>query len=232
MEATATKMVRAREHMRVNCTCLKVEGGAHFILSFAFLFVFSTPVSSSAKKKKKRKKRKKKIVNTNEMSPTATSAPAPIEEEIDPADQDKIDRLNEWLAKGAHLSRQKARTTTMLFDAASVGHVEATRQLLEKPGIRILKDVEMGGSVAKYTALHVAAMRGRAHFNVIIATFITILANIIIAIVITTRSRRRGRPSAKAPRGAGEQGRRHPSATCRLVGTIRRGARSSGASRH
>jgi ankyrin repeat protein len=106
--------------------------------------------SSSIAKKKKKKKRKKKKKKTP-----------------DPRAQEKIDRLDAWLAKGKHLSRHHARNSTLLLDAAEVGHVTAALALLEKPGIRILKEIDAppldavaAAAGGKYTALHFAALYG------------------------------------------------------------------------
>ncbi len=43
-------------------------------------------------------------------------------------------------AKGAHLSRHQARNTDLLLDAAEVGFLEATKLLLDKPGVRVLQE--------------------------------------------------------------------------------------------
>jgi hypothetical protein len=66
-------------------------------------------------------------------------------------DKEKREKLDAWLSKGAHLSRHQALHTTLLLDAAEVGHVEATRVLLDKPGVRVLKEKNVGE-----TALHLA----------------------------------------------------------------------------
>lgn len=91
--------------------------------------------------------------------PTYISKAVPI----DPDYQKRMDRLEAWLAKGAHLTRKQAQETTLLFDAANVGHVEATRALLAKPGIRVLK--EDNHHTDKCTALHFASYRG--HVDVV-----------------------------------------------------------------
>jgi ankyrin repeat protein len=120
----------------------------------------SGSLSAAAKKKKKRKKKKKAAVDL-----PAVDLPTPIERghAIRPHDKIKMGRLDDWLLKGAHLSRQKARDTTLLFDAAEVGHMKAATLLLEKPGVRILQEIEIEG--VKYTALHFAATRG--HCNMV-----------------------------------------------------------------
>lgn len=41
-----------------------------------------------------------------------------------------------------------------------MGHVEATKALLEKPGIRVLIEESRTGFIGHYTALHYAAARG------------------------------------------------------------------------
>ncbi len=71
------------------------------------------------------------------------------------------DRVNDWLAKGLHLTKHQAKSTTLLLDASMVGDTEAARVLLEK-GVRVLIEHEFGESGAKYTALHHAAAGGHA----------------------------------------------------------------------
>jgi ankyrin repeat protein len=116
-----------------------------------------TPGSLTAKRKKKRKKRKKKAPVTAELATIASAKPV---DPLRPNIKEKVDKLNEWLAKGAHLSRQKAKETTMLLDAADVGHLEAAKVLLEK-GARVLKESEkLDDGCTKYTALHYAARGG------------------------------------------------------------------------
>jgi ankyrin repeat protein len=56
------------------------------------------------------------------------------------------------------MNRHQARETLLLLDAARVGHVEATKVLLEKSGIRVLREGDVRGD----TALHVAARAGHA----------------------------------------------------------------------
>jgi ankyrin repeat protein len=109
--------------------------------------------TSSPQKKKKKKKKNRKKKGVSEAPPDAT---AEKKLQVDPKNQEKIDKLDAWIAKGAHLNRHQARTTALLLDAAEVGHLNATTLLLEKPGIRVL--IERGGN--KHTALHLAARGG------------------------------------------------------------------------
>jgi hypothetical protein len=56
-----------------------------------------------------------------------------------PAMKESAKKLDNWLSKGAKLARHQARNSTFLFDAATVGHVEAARALLAIPGIILNK---------------------------------------------------------------------------------------------
>ncbi len=112
----------------------------------------SSSSSSSCKKKKKRKKKGKKGTAAEEDKPFCGS-PATHHHHhhhhffssssnhhhhhavvADPRFQDKVDKLNEWLSRGGHLTKPQARNTNLLLDAAQVGHDVAARALLEKPG--------------------------------------------------------------------------------------------------
>jgi ankyrin repeat protein len=106
------------------------------------------------KKKKKKRKKKKKAAEPEVVAP----APAPSTKVVDPRHERKIATLDQWLAKGAHLTKREARLSCMLLDASKVGHVEAVRALLKKPGIRVLQE-EVGEGL-KCTALHHAAFGG------------------------------------------------------------------------
>jgi len=100
-------------------------------------------------KKKKKKKKKQQSTNPDDIATGSYY------------DQDSIllwNKLDAWLAKGAHLSRRKAQHTLMLLDAAAVGHVEAAKILLKKQGIRVLKQDDS----YNYTPLHFAANNGHA----------------------------------------------------------------------
>ena len=67
------------------------------------------------------------------------------------------------LSKGAPLNRNAALRTDLLIRAAKVGHVEAAKMLLEKPGIRVLLELPfLGPGNTMASALHVAALRGHS----------------------------------------------------------------------
>jgi ankyrin repeat protein len=132
-----------------------------------------SPAEESCKKKKKRKKKRKKGAAGNPQSPMPSSpapsppaaAPPPPPKSLDPRVQEKMDRLHEWLSRGAHLTRAQARNTNLLLDAAQVGHVGATKALLEKPGIRVLKETLLQFSAevsVPVTTLHLAAKQGHS----------------------------------------------------------------------
>jgi ankyrin repeat protein len=52
--------------------------------------------------------------------------------------------------------------TDLLIRAAKVGHVEAAKVLLEKPGIRVLLELPLGPSNLVFSALHLAAPYGHS----------------------------------------------------------------------
>jgi ankyrin repeat protein len=106
--------------------------------------------NAAGKKKKKRKNRKKK---------KAGSLPVDKHKQ---QDLDAIAQLDTWLSKGAPLTRKAALRTDLLIVAARVGHVEATRVLLGKPGIRVLLELPLGKGNAMTSALHVAAYNGHS----------------------------------------------------------------------
>jgi ankyrin repeat protein len=68
--------------------------------------------------------------------------------------------LDKWLSKGAPLTRKAALRTDLLIRAAGVGHVEATKVLLGKPGIRVLLELPLGPSNLAVSALHLAVFNG------------------------------------------------------------------------
>ena len=113
-------------------------------------------VPGAAKKKKKKKKKRKKAAR-----PAEQTTPTPKQRTIDPDDLAQIAALDLWLSKGAKLSRKQAMHSDFLIQAAMVGHEEAVKVLLEKPGIRVLKEMMCNNKHhGVMTALHVAAVRG------------------------------------------------------------------------
>ena len=141
------------------CTCLSTEVGEAPTTTLAAL--------GKKKKPKKKKKKDKKEELPSERGDAVTdmaSLEGLTEEQLL-----KRARLDEWLAKGGHLSKPQARKTAMLIDAAEIGHVAAAKALLEKPGIRVLKeelfrprsDHPTNAPSKPLTALHVAAFNGR-----------------------------------------------------------------------
>ncbi len=83
-----------------------------------------------------------------------TPSDAPLRDEtvvqvplLQPEEQAALDRVNDWLAKGAHLSKTQTKSTNLLLDASRVGHTEAVRVLLEK-GVRVLIE-QQGGACSE-----------------------------------------------------------------------------------
>lgn len=108
--------------------------------------------TTAAKKRKKKNKRKKKK--------TAT-VPPPLEKSQE--DLDTMAELDRWLSKGAPLSRKTALRTGLLIRAAKVGHMEAVKVLLGKPGIRVLLELPlMAPGNQMISALHMAAFHGNS----------------------------------------------------------------------
>jgi ankyrin repeat protein len=101
--------------------------------------------TTAAKKRKRKKRRKKK------------TAAKKSNEELD-----TIADLDNWLSKGAPLTFRKALRTDLLIRAAMVGHIEAIKVLLEKPGIRVLLQLPLGPCNTMASALHVAAYHGHS----------------------------------------------------------------------
>jgi ankyrin repeat protein len=110
------------------------------------------PLSTAAGKKKKKKKNKKKK-KANISSPV---------EKISQEDLEIIARLDRWLSTGAPLTRKAALRSDFLIRAAQVGHVEAVKVLLGKPGIRVLLELPVGPKRQSTSALHMAAIRGHS----------------------------------------------------------------------
>ena len=69
--------------------------------------------------------------------------------------------IDQWHKTGIELSKKRARQSTLLLTAASVGHVEAAAKLIVTPGIRVL----LQHPESALTALHLAAMNG--HTNIV-----------------------------------------------------------------
>jgi ankyrin repeat protein len=108
--------------------------------------------TTAAKKRKKKNKRKKKI--------TATVPPS-LEKSQE--DLDTMAELDRWLSKGAPLSSRKtALRTDLLIRAAKVGHMEAVKMLLGKPGIRVLLELPLGPDNMMSSALHIAVLNGHS----------------------------------------------------------------------
>jgi ankyrin repeat protein len=112
--------------------------------------------TTAAKKRGKKKSRKKK---------EATAPPPEKKSQEDFSHEDEEGRraLDKWLSEGAPLTRKVALRSDILIRAVQVGHVEAVRVLLEKPGIRVLLEVPgPPKSGTKISALYVAALRGNS----------------------------------------------------------------------
>ncbi len=83
----------------------------------------------------------KTVVATGVSVAAMVSSPRGKKVPTDPRHVDMIRILDNWVAKGAmYMTKQQARNTSLLLDAAKVGHVGAVVALLEKPEIRVLQE--------------------------------------------------------------------------------------------
>jgi ankyrin repeat protein len=112
--------------------------------------------------KKRKKKKKNKIKTATAPPPVKITATAPPPVQISQEDLDTMADLDRWLSRGAPLTKKSALRTDLLVRAATVGHVEAVKMLVEKPGIRVLLESPLGPGNKMVTALHMAAFRGTA----------------------------------------------------------------------